>query len=57
MKEIESFYENLYALRNEDNNEDFNDFVCDLHTDKLTDEERENLERYITLEECSKVFS
>ena len=45
MKEIESFYENLYASYDKDNNEALNDFVRDLQTDKLTDEERENLER------------
>ena len=48
MKEIESFYENLYASHDEDNKEAFND--------KLTDEERENLEGYITIEECSNVL-
>ena len=56
MREIESFYENLYALHDEDNSEAFNDFVRDLQTDKLTDEEREDLEGYITIEECSKVL-
>ncbi|KAL9953780.1 hypothetical protein ACROYT_G041245 [Oculina patagonica] len=56
MKEIESFYENLYASHDEDNNECFNDFVHDLQTVKLTDEEREALEGYITIEECSKVL-
>ena len=56
MKKIESFYENLYASHDEDNKEAFNDFVRDLQTDKLTDEERENLEGYITIEECSKVL-
>jgi len=56
MKEIESFYENLYTSHDEDNNEAFNDFVRDLQTDKLTDEEREDLEGYITIEECSKVL-
>ena len=56
MKEIESFYENLYASHDEDNKEAFGDFVRDLQTDKLTDEERENLEGYITIEECSKVL-
>ena len=34
MKEIESFYENLYASHDEDNNEAFNDFVRDLQTDR-----------------------
>jgi len=56
MKEIESFYENLYTSHDEDNNEAFNDFVRDLQTDKLTDEEREDLEGYITIEEYSKVL-
>ena len=54
MKEIESFYENLYASHDEDSKEAYNVFVRDLQTDKLTDEERENLEGYITIEECSK---
>lgn len=45
MKEIESFYENLHASYDKDSNEAFNDFVRDLQTDKLTHEERENLER------------
>ena len=32
MREIESFYENLYALHDEDNSEAFNDFVaCTSH--------------------------
>ena len=57
MKEIESFYENSYTSHDEDNNEAFNDFVCDLQTDKLTDKEREDLEGYITIEECSKVLN
>ena len=39
-----------------DNNEAFNDFTCDLQTAKLTDEEREELEGYITIEECAKVL-
>ena len=56
MKEIESFYRNLYTSHDEDNKEAFNDFVRDLQTDNLTDEERENLEGYITIEECSKVL-
>ena len=56
MKEIESFYENLYASHDEDNDKAFNDFVRDLQTDKLTDEERENLDGYITIEERSKVL-
>ena len=56
MKEIESFYENLYASHDEGNNGAFNDFVRDLQTVKLTDEEREDLEGYITIEECSKVL-
>ena len=37
MKEIESFYENLYASHDEDNNGAFNDFVRDLQTVKLTE--------------------
>ena len=56
MKEIESFYENLYASHDEGNNGAFNDFVRDLQTVKLTGEEREDLEGYITIEECSKVL-
>ena len=39
-----------------DNDRTFNDFTCDLQTAKLTDEEREELEGYITIEECSKVL-
>ena len=38
-----------------DNNKAFNNFTCDLQTGKLTDEEREELENYITIEECAKV--
>ena len=56
MKEIESFYKNLYASHDEGNNGAFNDFVRDLQTVKLTDEEREDIEGYITIEECSKVL-
>ena len=39
-----------------DNNRTFNDFTCDLQTAKLTDEEREELEGYITIEDCAKVL-
>ena len=39
-----------------DNNEAFSDFTCDLQTAKLTDEEREELEDYITIDECAKVL-
>ena len=56
MKEIESFYGKLYASQVMDNNRTFNDFTCDLQTAKLTDEEREELEGYITIEDCAKVL-
>lgn len=56
MKEIKSFYGKLYASQVVDNNKAFNDFTCDLQTAKLTDEEREELEGYITIEECAKVL-
>ena len=56
LKEIESFYSKLYASQVVDNNEAFSDFTCDLQTAKLTDEEREELEGYITIEECAKVL-
>ena len=53
LKEIESFYGKLYASQDVDNNKAFNDFTCDLQTARLTDEEREELEGYITIEECA----
>ena len=56
LDEIESFYRNLYTSLDADNNKTFNDFVCDLLTPKLTDEESEELEGYITIEECAKVL-
>ena len=56
LKEIESFYGELYASQVVDDNKAFDDFTCDLQTAKLTDEEREELEGYITIEECAKVL-
>jgi len=56
LKEIESFYGKLYASQVVDTNEAFSDFTSDLQTAKLTDEEREKLEGYITIEECAKVL-
>ena len=56
LKEIESFYGKLYPSLVVDNNKAFNDFTCDLQIAKLTDEEREELEGYITIEECAKVL-
>ena len=56
LKEIESFYGKLYASQVVDNNKAFNDFTSNLQTAKLTDEEREKLEGYITLEECANVL-
>ena len=56
LKEIESFYGNLYTSQDVEHNKAFNDFVGDLQTAKLTDEEREELEGYITIEECARVL-
>ena len=56
LEEIESFYRNLYTLQDADNKKTFNDFVCDLLTPKLPDEESEEQEGYITIEECAKVL-
>lgn len=56
MKEIESFYENLYASQDTGTNETFKDFVRNVQTVKLTDEKRDDLEGYITIEECAKVL-
>ena len=44
LDEIESFYRNLYTSQDADNNKTSNDFVCDLLTPKLTDEESEELD-------------
>ena len=46
----------MNTLQDTDNNKTFNDFVCDLLTPKLTDKESEELEGYITIEECAKVL-
>ena len=56
MKQIESFYGKLYASQVVDDNKAFDDFTCDLQTAKLTDQEREEFEGYITMEECAKVL-
>ena len=57
MEEIEYFYRNLYVSHEADTNEAFEDFILsNLQTVKLTDEERDDLEGYITIEECAKVL-
>ena len=56
LKEIESFYSKLYVSQVVDDNKAFDDFTCDLQTAKLTDQEREELESYITIEEGAKVL-
>ena len=56
MEEIKYFYRNLYVSHKADTNEAFEYFMSNLQTVKLTDEERDDLEGYITIEECAKVL-
>ena len=46
----------IFTSQDVEHNKAFNDFVGDLQTAKLTDEEREELEGYITIEECARVL-
>ena len=53
MKELQSFFSDLYKKRVNENSETLTDsFIKDLHLPKLTPEQRERFDRKLSVGEC-----